>query len=131
MILLDTHVWVWWVSQSVSLPGPVEALLLTGMSKGALFVSCISAWEVALLVRRGRLVLSMEVDDWIARSQALPFLSFVPIDNRIALRATNLPAPLHDDPADRMIVATALSLGAKLVTKDEKLRRYPHVETVW
>jgi PIN domain nuclease of toxin-antitoxin system len=82
-------------------------------------------------VRRGRLELSMDVGDWVAKAEALPLLRFVPVDNRIALRSVLLPPPLHNDPADRIIVATALQLGATLITKDEKLRGYPHVRTVW
>jgi PIN domain nuclease of toxin-antitoxin system len=73
----------------------------------------------------------MDVGDWIAASEALPLLQFVPVDNRIALRSTALPGKLHKDPADRIIVATTLILGATLVTKDRRLRRYPHVDTLW
>jgi PIN domain nuclease of toxin-antitoxin system len=73
----------------------------------------------------------MDVADWVAKAESLPFLQFVPVDNRIAIRATRLPEPLHADPADRIIVATTLALGATLVTKDDRLRRYRHVDTLW
>ena len=101
------------------------------MREQTIRVSSISVWEVAQLVSRGRLELTMDVTDWIAKSESLPFLQFVPVDNRIALRSTRLPEPFHADPADRIIVATALSLGGTLVTKDDKLRRYQHVPTTW
>ncbi len=84
-----------------------------------------------MLVNRGRLELTMDVADWIANSEALPFLRFVPVTNQIALRSVSLPTDVHGDPADRMIIATALFLGASLVTKDERIRNYPHVETIW
>lgn len=84
-----------------------------------------------MLVSRGRLELTMDAADWIARCEALPFLSFVPVDNEVALRSTRLPGRLHHDPADRIIIATALSLGATLVTKDRRIRAYEHVPTVW
>jgi PIN domain nuclease of toxin-antitoxin system len=84
-----------------------------------------------MLLRKGRLELAMPVEDWVSRSEALPFLQFVPFDNRIALRSNRLPGTLHEDPADRAIIATALTLGAPLVTKDAKIRDYPHVRTVW
>lgn len=131
MIVLDTHVWVWWVSESTPLSLQAREVIEEGMARRALYLSSISAWEVAFLVARGRLALTMEAEDWVARCEALTFVHFVPVDNRVALRANTLPEPLHKDPADRMIIATALSLGFPVVTRDEKLRDYPHVETIW
>ena len=131
MILLDTHVWIWWVSGFQPLPRKAKTTLNRHRKDGSIRISSISVWEVAQLVTRGRLELTMEIDDFVARSEALPFVSFIPVDNRIAIRSTRLPGTLHPDPADRIIVATALSLGATLITKDARLRRYPHVETLW
>ena len=73
----------------------------------------------------------MSANDWVAASEALPFFNFVPVTNSIALKSVNLPGTLHNDPADRIIISTALSLGASLVTKDEKIQNYPHITTVW
>ncbi len=73
----------------------------------------------------------MDVEDWTARSEALPFLNFIPVDNRIAVRSTTLPGTIHSDPADRIIIASALTLGTSIVTKDEKIKRYRHVRTIW
>jgi PIN domain nuclease of toxin-antitoxin system len=73
----------------------------------------------------------MSPDDWVAASEALPFFHFVPVSNSIALKSVQLPGELHSDPADRIIIATAISLGAFLVTKDDKIRNYQHVKTVW
>lgn len=73
----------------------------------------------------------MSAADWVARAAGLPFLHFVPVDNQIALRSIELPGDLHDDPADRLIVATALGLGLPLVTKDRRLHDYPHLRTIW
>jgi PIN domain nuclease of toxin-antitoxin system len=73
----------------------------------------------------------MDVAEWVDRAASLPFLRFVPVDNQIALSAVHLAAPLHDDPADRIIVATALSLRATLVTRDRRLRRYRGVKSLW
>lgn len=131
MIVLDTHAWVWWVSGSRSLSAKADKQLRHHRERGTIRISSISVWEVAQLVARERLELTMPVDDWVARSEALPFLEFVPVDNRIALASTRLPGSFHADPADRIIVATTRSLGATLVTKDDKLRRYGHVETLW
>ena len=131
MIVLDTHVWVWWVSGAGRLSHVAAELIERGVTERSIHVSSISAWEVSLLVRSGRLELTMDPEDWIASSESLPFLQFVPVDSRIATRAATLPGPLHNDPADRTIIATAQILGAALVTRDERLWHYPHVETVW
>jgi PIN domain nuclease of toxin-antitoxin system len=130
VIVLDTHVWVWWVNGD-ALPARVRRHIAEAIKERALYVSSISAWEVAQLAQRGRLQLTMEVTEWIAKSEALPFLHFVPVNNPIAVRAVHLPEPLHRDPADRIILATALTLGFPLATRDRRLRRYPHVPTLW
>jgi PIN domain nuclease of toxin-antitoxin system len=97
----------------------------------SVLISSISAWEVALLVIKKRLTLSLDVTDWIAKSEGLPFIQFIEISNSIAVKSVNLPQPLHSDPADRIIIATALTAGVPLVTKDKKLINYPHVKTIW
>lgn len=131
MIVLDTHAWIWWVSGSQPMSKKAKSVLQRGVKERTLRISSISVWEVAQLAARDRLELTMHVSDWVAKTESLPFVDFVPVDNRIAVRSTMLPQPFHANPADRIIVATALALGAKLVTKDDKLRRYPHVDTVW
>jgi PIN domain nuclease of toxin-antitoxin system len=130
VIVLDTHAWVWWVSGARPLPESVNRAIDENLATGGIRVSSISVWEVALLVKRGRLRFTMDVADWVAASEALPFVTFVPVDNRIAELSVSLP-DLHDDPADRIIVATALTAGAVLVTSDERLRRWPRVTTLW
>jgi len=73
----------------------------------------------------------MDVSDWIAKSENLPFIQFIPVSNSIAVKSVNLPQSLHPDPADRIIIATALSTGAPIVTKDKKISDYSHVKTIW
>jgi len=131
VILLDTHAWVWWVGAPEKLSAGARERIDEAKESRQVFVSSFSAWEVALLVARGRLHLATDVDEWLGRCERLPFLRFVPVDHRIAIRSVRLPPPLHQDPADRIIVATALALGAELVTKDERLLNYPMVRTVW
>ena len=131
MIVLDTHVWVLFVSNPELLSKREKRSLDTAMEEQGILISSISAWEVALLVAKKRLRLTLGVTDWIAKSEALPFITFIPVDNSIAIKSVNLPQPLHSDPADRIIIATAISMGAPLVTKDEKILKYPHVQTIW
>ena len=130
MIVLDTHVWIWWVAQPEKLSDKARQEIDTAMNESRIHISSISCWEVSLLVRKGRLALTTKPEDWVAKSEALPFFRFEAVDNRIAL-ASNTVSDLHDDPADRIIVATALVLGMPLVTKDRKIQGYPGVETVW
>ena len=132
MILLDTHAWVWWLSDPGRLPDPARSAIGESLDAGTpVHVSAISAWEVALLVERGRLELTLDVADWVARAESAPELRFVPVDHRVGIRAVQLTDFPHKDPADRMIVATTLDLGAALVTADRRLRDYEPVTTIW
>lgn len=132
MIALDTHALVWWVSSPDRIPPKACRLLDASVAgKRPVAVSSISLWEIAMLVERNRLELTIPVAVWIAHLEELPWLSFVPVDNRIAVRAVNLEAFPHRDPADRMIVATALGLNATLVTADTRLRSYRALRTAW
>lgn len=131
MIVLDTHVLLWWINDPATLSKPAIIAIDKAVKLRSVHVSCISSWEIALLVERGRLRLALDVRDWLCRCETLPFLTFVPVSNAIAVESVRLPDFPHADPADRIIAATALSLGAALVTKDDKLRNYPHVKTIW
>ncbi len=131
MIVLDTHVWVWWLTEFQTLSVKAQRLLAEAQPKNEIYVSSISVWEVAQLATRGRLELTLDYRDWLAQAESLPFVNFVPVDNRIAIKSIQLPPPLHQDPADRIIIATALLMGAPLITKDKDISRYPHVKTIW
>lgn len=131
MIVLDTHVLLWWVNDPTTLSKLARKAIDAAVKSKSIHVSSITSWEIALLVERGRLRLALDVRDWLCRCEALPFLTFVAVNNAIAVESVRLPDFPHADPADRIIAATALSLGAALVTKDDKLRNYPHVKTIW
>lgn len=131
MIVLDTHAWLWWLGSPGQLSPAASRLIEQHLGAAGIYVSSMSSWEIAMLAKKGRLELAMPVADWIARSEALPFLGFVPVDNHIAVRSVQLNGEAAKDPADRIIIATALCLGACLVTKDRKIRDDPGVETVW
>lgn len=132
MIVLDTHVLIWWASGATDqLSSAAKQAIAQEVDGGQIVVSSISAWELAMLVAKGRLALSMDVAEWLACVGAIESVSFVPVDNAIAVKSTELPGEFHKDPADRFIVATARKLAAPLVTADEKIRAYPHVRTIW
>jgi PIN domain nuclease of toxin-antitoxin system len=130
LILLDTHVLVWWVNGDRLSPAALSAID-DARKGGGIGVSSISAWEIAMLVAAGRLALSMDVAAWLAAVEAIEGVSFVPVDNAIAVGAVNLPGEFHKDPADRIIVATARALGAELVSADGRIGAYKHVRAVW
>jgi PIN domain nuclease of toxin-antitoxin system len=131
VIVLDTYAWVWWVSEPERLTARGRTTIEAAASRGDVHVSSISAWEVAMLVAKGRLELTMPVVEWVALSEALPYLRFVPVDNALALSSVSLEGFSHPDPADRLILATARWLDAAVVTKDRRMRAYRKVKTVW
>lgn len=131
MIVLDTHIWLWWISNPDYLAPAAQQAIDLAVSEKGIIISSISTWEVALLVEKGRLELSIEVRDWVRKTEDLPFVRFMPVDNTIALRSVNLPDNFHPDPADRIITATAMTMGLPLVTKDDKIINYCHVKTIW
>ena len=132
MIVLDTHALLWWVSDKSKLSKKALSLV-DRESKNAdqVLVSSISTWEIAMLVNRSRLSLKIEVDDFINQLESLPAIQFLPITNRSALASVGLPEPLHKDPADRFIIATAKVNNCKLITADEKILAYDHVDAIW
>ena len=131
MIVLDTHALVWWVSGDSALSRKAKSAIERQRDGGAIIVSSISAWEIAMLVQRERLFLSMDVGSWLAMAMQIEAVRFFPVDAEIAMKSVDLPGEFHKDPADRIIVATARKLAAPLVTKDEKMRSYAHVKTIW
>lgn len=130
MILLDTHTLIWWIGIPQNLSTRAKDTIKKE-TKNKILVSSISIWEVCLLVKKDKLDLSMGVESWIEKLEKFPYFEFVPVTNKIAANSVNLPGSLHKDPADRIIVATAREYGAALVTSDQKLRKYPHVQTIW
>ncbi|UQA57834.1 type II toxin-antitoxin system VapC family toxin [Polyangium aurulentum] len=126
MIVLDTHVWVWWVQGDGRLGTSWAELIREGEGRG-LGVSAISCWEVAKLVERGRLTLPCDIDAWLTAALGYPGVQLVPLSPQIAVESTRLPGEFHQDPADQIIVATSRILGCSLLTADAKIRAYPHV----
>lgn len=131
VILLDTHVLIWWISQPEKLSSKVKSRIDIESKKNEVLISSISIWEIYLLVKRNRLRLTMDLDTWVEKIEQIPFLHFIPVDSAIAAKSVKLPPPLHKDPADRMIIATALEENAVLVTSDKRIIRYTHVQTLW
>lgn len=132
MLVIDTHVLVWFVNGSDELSAAAKKAIDAIIAKGGeIIISSISAWEISMLIEKKRLVLSMDIESWLEQVEQIEGFRFMPIDNEIGYKSTILPGEFHQDPADRMIVATARKLAVALVTADEQIRDYQHVKTIW
>lgn len=132
MIVLDTHTLIWWIDSPQKLSKKARKAIEDEKSKEkCILVSSISVFEIYILIKKGKLELTNYPDAWLEKIESLPSVRFVPVDNRIASSSVDLPDFSHKDPADRIIIATALNLGAKLVTSDKRILNYPHVQSVW
>jgi PIN domain nuclease of toxin-antitoxin system len=129
--LVDTHAWVWWVTEDRRLSVAARRAMERSQGRGELLLSLISVWEVAKKVEKAQLVLDRPVDQWLELAVARPGLHLVELTRPILVESCKLPSPFHGDPADQIIVATARDRDAVIITKDEKIRRYTHVRTVW
>jgi PIN domain nuclease of toxin-antitoxin system len=129
LIVLDTHAWVWWVGETGDL-SPAAALAISDAEE--IGVCTISCWEVAMLVQRRRLELTTDVATWVTAALAMPKVAELPLDARMATRAGSLDRDgFPGDPADRIIYATALDLGVRLVTRDAEIADYDSARAVW
>lgn len=129
MIVLDTHVWIWWTLDTERLSDAQRRVI--EVNEGDLIgVSAISCWEVAKLCEYRRLELPVELSEWFATALGYPGVSLLGITPEVAVESTRLPSGFHRDPADQIIVATARVHACDLVTSDEKIVKYPHVRTV-
>ena len=131
LILLDTHVWLWWLLEPEKLsPAQDEAIAGAGEAGGEVCLSAFSCWEVARLVQGRRVELDLPLDRWMTAATDDAGFEVVAVDREIAIEANRLPGEFHRDPADRIIVATARLLGVPLLTRDARILAYPHVEAV-
>lgn len=122
MILLDTHVLIWQELGDLRLGPQARRVIASALQEDRAAVSAISFWEVGMRVQKGRLDLFIDLGVW--RRDLLDRGSIeIPVDGGIATRAGMLPN-IDGDPADRIIVATALE-GHQLVTADGKILRWP------
>jgi len=132
LIVLDTHAWIWYIDTPENLGETARrAIDHSRESGGGLHISCISTWEFYMLVERGRLSLTVPAEVWVSRCEKISFLTFQPVDNDIARLSVTACSDMHGDPADRIITATALYLGAKLISRDTKIRQSGIVECIW
>jgi PIN domain nuclease of toxin-antitoxin system len=129
VIVLDTHALLWWTLDPEKLSDRAALVLESVQSHGA-FASAISIWEIGIKVKRGRLGLPISVEDFALRLHRDSVIELVPVDTDIWLRSLALPWE-HADPADRVIVATALAKSLPLLTKDESIQAFAGIVSIW
>lgn len=124
-LLLDTHIWLWYLEGDATKLAPgVTALLDRIGQTSALHVSDISYWEVAVKAAKGKLTFSMDVTIWLKRAELAPGIRFLPLDRDTLLLSTRLQGTVRNDPADRMLIATAQLHNVPLVTADGLIVEY-------
>ena len=132
VILLDTHVLVWWVNdEKQKLSRKARQAIEQHGKRGELLVASISFFEIVTLERRGRLRFKIPVALWLAHVRKLPEYRLEPLTDDVAERAGRFGDSFPGDPSDRLIAATALLRGVPLVTYDEKLREVEFLPTIW
>ena len=126
-VLLDTHVWIWWSIGADQALSPKAREVLAASKK---WVSAISCWELAKLVKKKRLGLAIHPLAWIKRSLREGSIRLAELTPEIVVESTML-SGFHADPADQIIVATARILGLILITSDRRMLDFAGVETIW
>ncbi|MDB9313904.1 type II toxin-antitoxin system VapC family toxin [Spirulina sp. CS-785/01] len=128
MIILDTHIWVWWVQNDSRLTPSQHNWIDTYQARG-LGVSIFSCWEVTKLVSKGRLILPASVEIWLKTALAYPGVQLLPLTVSIVVQANQLQG-FHNDPADQVIVATSKVYDRPLLTADRKILNYSGCNTL-
>lgn len=124
VILLDTHVWIWFVNGNKELGKAIREKINTAIQNNAMGISAISLWEISMLEIKNRIVLDMPCLEWINKSLKLTRCQVFPITPSIAVESCSLPGNFHEDPADRIITATARVEGLALLTRDARILAY-------
>ena len=132
MIVLDTHVLVWWVDgETKKLSRKARQALEQHGKRNELLVCSISFFEITTLERRGRLRFKISASEWLSEVRRLPEYRIEPLTDEVSERAGQFGDTFSGDPADRMIAAMALLREVPLVTHDEKLRSVEYLSTIW
>ena len=128
MIILDTHIWIWWVHGDPKLSSTAIAAI-KAHEFDVLGISAISCWEIAKLVEYDRLKLPCEISEWFAKALSYPAVQLLDLTPKIAIASTQL-VGFHRDPADQIITATAKVYDCPLVTADTKILNYSGISTI-
>ncbi|MCU1272778.1 MAG: PilT protein domain protein [Bryobacterales bacterium] len=127
-LLLDTHILLWWRADPEQLTKSHEQWLADIEARGEpAGISAITLWELAEMVARGRVEIEQPIDLWLQELENHPLISVYPLSARIVAESVRLGDGFHKDPADQIIVATALCHGLRLITADQRILRWGKV----
>jgi PIN domain nuclease of toxin-antitoxin system len=129
--LLDTHAWLWWVTEDRRLSRRARTTIAAARRDNDVWLSLISVWEIAKKVEKHQLTLDRPLSDWLDAATTVTGLQIAELTRPILVDSCALPPPFVGDPADQIIVATARHHGAVVVTKDRKIRQYTHARFIW
>ena len=129
MMLPDTHVWIWWSNHNHDRL-PVRLLETLSATSEIVAVSAISCLEVAWLAKKRRIEMECPLDTWLNYALKESGIECLPLLPKIAADSVALP-DIHNDPFDRVIIATAQYFDAMLISKDEQIQRYPNLRHTW
>ncbi len=128
--LFDTNAWIRAIERPEEITAPASTIIQAAGS-APFGLSAISIYEIGQKVRKGKLALSMPLEQWFAIGLRPAFVRVFPIDAEIAREANELPGSFHGDPADRFIAATARRNNLTIITSDHQILAYQHVRTLW
>lgn len=128
MILIDTHIWFWLLLENGPISKSVRSHFKQLSIDRKLCLSAISIWEASYLMRKGRIKVSMPFDHWIRSATSSDVVKVLPVSTEVIIEEHLLPESMHGDPADRIIVATALAFNCELATVDKNLRSLRRVK---
>jgi PIN domain nuclease of toxin-antitoxin system len=129
MLLLDTHA-VLWLDSGERMKSEALQAIDAAAQEGAVLISSVSAWEIGLLVGKGRISLDIDAPAWFERFLALPGVRLTPLTAAAAIASSALLDAFHGDPADRLLVASARELGCPIVTRDRKILEFAESNAV-
>ncbi|MEX0780656.1 MAG: type II toxin-antitoxin system VapC family toxin [Balneolales bacterium] len=128
MTILDTHSWIYWVSNPELLSAKALKFLNDSSSIGLSIISCL---EVALLVEKQKIELAYDIKVWMEKALSHENLEVINLTPTLLIASTQLPGNFHQDPADRIIAATCLLSNNVLITKDKKINKWGYIRTIW
>ncbi len=123
-LLLDTHVWIWLAEGNPILTPATRKAIDRAKDREHLLISPISVWEMSKLVEKQRILLEMDLSDWLKQWIETPGILVAEFSCQAAILSNRLPNLSHGDPEDRILIATAYEENAVLVTADDRILSY-------